>query len=82
MALVVAGPVHPVARRSRALAADTREKAEFPLDDVVAAELCEPNRAAPFDDVAPWYRNVHDYTFRHFPDPRYGEWFALPRFPP
>jgi N-acylglucosamine 2-epimerase len=28
------------------------------------------------DDVAGWYEKVHDYTFDHFPDPQYGEWFG------
>ena len=28
------------------------------------------------DDVARWYRKVHDYTFSHFPDPEHGEWFG------
>lgn len=28
------------------------------------------------DDVAGWYQKVHDYTFSHFPDPEYGEWFG------
>ncbi len=28
------------------------------------------------DDVAQWYEKVHDYTFQHFPDPEYGEWFG------
>lgn len=28
------------------------------------------------DDVARWYQKVHDYTFSHFPDPEYGEWFG------
>jgi N-acylglucosamine 2-epimerase len=23
-----------------------------------------------------WYRKVHDYTWRKFPDPTYGEWFG------
>ena len=23
-----------------------------------------------------WYRRVHDYTWTHFPDPDYGEWFG------
>jgi len=23
-----------------------------------------------------WYDKVHDYTFNHFPDPKYGEWFG------
>lgn len=23
-----------------------------------------------------WFSRVHDYTWRHFPDPRYGEWFG------
>lgn len=23
-----------------------------------------------------WYERVHDYTWSHFPDPEYGEWFA------
>ncbi|MDH7515864.1 MAG: AGE family epimerase/isomerase [Bacteroidota bacterium] len=25
---------------------------------------------------AEWYERVHDYTFSHFPDPEYGEWFG------
>ena len=28
------------------------------------------------DDMAQWYQKVHDYTFSHFPDPEYGEWFG------
>jgi N-acylglucosamine 2-epimerase len=27
-------------------------------------------------DLAAWYEKVHDYTFSHFPDPEYGEWFG------
>ena len=27
-------------------------------------------------DLAGWYEKVHDYTFSHFPDPEYGEWFG------
>ena len=23
-----------------------------------------------------WYQKVHDYTWQHFPDPDYGEWFG------
>jgi N-acylglucosamine 2-epimerase len=23
-----------------------------------------------------WHRRVHDWTYRHFPDPEYGEWFG------
>jgi len=23
-----------------------------------------------------WYKRVHDWTFNHFPDPDYGEWFG------
>jgi len=23
-----------------------------------------------------WYRKVHDYTWRHFPDAKYGEWYG------
>ena len=23
-----------------------------------------------------WHRQVHDWTYRHFPDPEYGEWFG------
>jgi len=23
-----------------------------------------------------WYKKIHDYTFSHFPDPDYGEWFG------
>ncbi|GMQ80119.1 MAG: AGE family epimerase/isomerase [Planctomycetia bacterium] len=28
------------------------------------------------DDLARWYGEVHEYTFDHFPDPDYGEWFG------
>jgi N-acylglucosamine 2-epimerase len=28
------------------------------------------------EDMAEWYRKVHDYTFCRFPDPEYGEWFG------
>jgi N-acylglucosamine 2-epimerase len=28
------------------------------------------------DDFARWYGKVHEYTFDHFPDPEYGEWFG------
>lgn len=27
-------------------------------------------------DVWHWYEKVHDYTWQHFPDPKYGEWFG------
>jgi N-acylglucosamine 2-epimerase len=27
-------------------------------------------------DLWQWYEKVHDYTFRHFPDPEYGEWYG------
>ena len=27
-------------------------------------------------DLWQWYEKVHDYTFGHFPDPEYGEWFG------
>ncbi len=27
-------------------------------------------------DISNWYTKVHDYTFSHFPDPEYGEWFG------
>ncbi len=23
-----------------------------------------------------WFKKVHDYTWKHFPDPEYGEWFG------
>ena len=23
-----------------------------------------------------WHKLVHDWAFRHFPDPEYGEWFG------
>ncbi len=23
-----------------------------------------------------WFQRVHDYTWKHFPDPEYGEWFG------
>jgi N-acylglucosamine 2-epimerase len=25
---------------------------------------------------AAWHRQVHDWSFRHFPDPEYGEWYG------
>ena len=25
---------------------------------------------------ADWHRQVHDWSYRHFPDPEYGEWFG------
>jgi N-acylglucosamine 2-epimerase len=25
---------------------------------------------------ADWYRKVHDWSFRHFPDPEHGEWYG------
>lgn len=28
---------------------------------------------AKFED---WYRKIHDYTWNHFPDPEYGEWYG------
>lgn len=28
------------------------------------------------DDLADWYAKVHDYTFNHFPDREFGEWFG------
>jgi N-acylglucosamine 2-epimerase len=27
-------------------------------------------------DLANWYEKVHDYTFSHFPDKEYGEWYG------
>jgi N-acylglucosamine 2-epimerase len=27
-------------------------------------------------DVADWYQKVHDYTFSHFPDRQWGEWYG------
>ena len=27
-------------------------------------------------DLWQWYEKVHEYTFRHFPDPEYGEWYG------
>ncbi len=27
-------------------------------------------------DVIMWYMKVHEYTWKHFPDPEYGEWFG------
>jgi N-acylglucosamine 2-epimerase len=23
-----------------------------------------------------WFKKIHDYTWKHFPDPKYGEWFG------
>jgi N-acylglucosamine 2-epimerase len=28
------------------------------------------------NDCHGWYERVHDYTWGHFPDPEYGEWFG------
>ncbi|MCA9266813.1 MAG: AGE family epimerase/isomerase, partial [Planctomycetales bacterium] len=25
---------------------------------------------------ADWHRQIHDWTYRHFPDPEFGEWFG------
>lgn len=27
-------------------------------------------------DVWEWYQRVHNYTWKHFPDPKYGEWYG------
>jgi N-acylglucosamine 2-epimerase len=27
-------------------------------------------------DLWQWYERVHEYAFRHFPDPEYGEWYG------
>ena len=27
-------------------------------------------------DLWQWYEKVHEYTFAHFPDPEYGEWYG------
>jgi N-acylglucosamine 2-epimerase len=27
-------------------------------------------------DLWQWYERVHDYTFNHFPDPEFGEWYG------
>lgn len=27
-------------------------------------------------DVADWYKKVHEYTFSHFPDTQWGEWYG------
>jgi len=27
-------------------------------------------------DVAEWYQKVHDYSWKHFDDPKHGEWFG------
>ena len=27
-------------------------------------------------DCLDWYRRVHEYTWNHFPDPKYGEWYG------
>ena len=41
-----------------------------------AAPLRRQYRASLLDDLAAWYERAHDYTFAHFPDPDYGEWFG------
>ena len=28
------------------------------------------------ESLLKWYRRVHDYTWAHFPDPQYGEWYG------
>lgn len=28
------------------------------------------------DSLARWYDRIHEYTWSHFPDPEYGEWFG------
>ena len=28
------------------------------------------------ESLLKWYRRVHDYTWSHFPDPQYGEWYG------
>ncbi|MBN2579022.1 MAG: AGE family epimerase/isomerase [Pirellulales bacterium] len=28
------------------------------------------------DDLRKWYERFHEYAFRHFPDPEYGEWYG------
>jgi N-acylglucosamine 2-epimerase len=28
------------------------------------------------EDLGKWYERVHDYTFGHFPDAEYGEWYG------
>jgi N-acylglucosamine 2-epimerase len=28
------------------------------------------------EKYARWHRQVHDWSFRHFPDPKYGEWYG------
>jgi N-acylglucosamine 2-epimerase len=28
------------------------------------------------EDVRSWFDRLHDYTWSHFPDPKYGEWFG------
>jgi len=28
------------------------------------------------EEAAEWFEKVHDYTWSHFPDPDYGEWFG------
>ena len=28
------------------------------------------------EKYAGWHRDIHDWTYRHFPDPEYGEWYG------
>lgn len=28
------------------------------------------------EDLARWYWRIHNYTFEHFPDPEFGEWYG------
>jgi N-acylglucosamine 2-epimerase len=44
------------------------------LETLVA--LSKARVLAPGDKVEQWYTRVHDYTWSHFPDPEYGEWYG------
>ncbi|MBB4081086.1 N-acylglucosamine 2-epimerase [Lewinella aquimaris] len=40
---------------------------------VALAKAYEHTRS---EQVRTWFQRVHDYTWSHFPDPEYGEWFG------
>jgi N-acylglucosamine 2-epimerase len=47
----------------------------WPHNETVIATLlaCEMTGDTRYED---WHRQVHDWSYRHFPDPEYGEWFG------
>lgn len=44
------------------------------LETLVA--LCKAYEQTKSGQIWEWYQKVHDYTWSHFPDSQYGEWFG------